>query len=1076
MNIIPKNVDPSKDYVDPGYLPPLTVNGLVYNGVYAHTGVIDALTQTNKTGYSDPNFNIINSINKSIAFQQQTDTNWISSTDFGGPNSAPVILTYNLSVTTYYNNISFDVLNVPCFVEIGYYSFDINTGLYDIWSALPGTSTFIIAGGSDIYTTTDWLHQEYNAPSTLSGINNLVLRITRNQPVQSQSSSSGPTQIAYSIGIQNFSIKLQIQQESDIPLSVLSGTSAITTQNRFGFAESYTFKNNPVANAFSGINSGLYWKCAPQPVQDSIVFFYAQVSNTTPTTINRIFINPLYSGCKFNIYYTTNTISGSVTDPGQFTWTPIQRDFTLRKGIYEIPTTMCTYLKFEFTRLVAEAYDLPFDTVTKTINAFPYEVEQYYQEIESNIINSNSILYSSLGSSSSSVQSISSAPLNNSTIFGSANNAVANVNSWPNLSALNASQVGNTTTVAMNTPSTIVDPSSSYKTIGVNGQYNNQTNTEFLQRRFPNVSQHEYTSVIIEQSWHQVYFAGVQYVTAFMENNFDDLRTLPGNFISANGTTSGFATFPAYSGSNPATTAVDYVGLNPDMIALTPWFSTIDTFKSFNIGGLTTDWKSFLTDNQVLLNDTTNLITNNAFITPVSNLGSSTIISVAGVSGTSYGVKTGSYYSISNFIGYNDANFVPVSGTALSWSGMGGTTITGTSVTAVISGVLLGTFSGMSVSGGGYTASYNFTIPGVYSPSGTQSWTLQFGTPSFGTVGYASYIPVSGTSFGAVNYYFLVNAQTPGNASGVPTSSTTLTSYTQFVDPNNGYSAINGTTVSGSITTVTSGIGSNIVAITGTNYTTSGMPSNTIKFVVSGTAGTPYNLYQLGAFNAPTSVWVGPQDRKNMRVSGVARILLPISNNGSYRASLYAIDPNGNLIEVAHKVFLPGTIPLNTWVDIEVQSFSGLNYSNFSMQIQQTNSSVNEIFYVSMLSPFYHPVRYEYITTSGSTNWQQITTGINDHNTYISTISGLPASGVQVRLTALDPNVYISGLSIIPRYKQSPYYADLRIDYLGTSKTNELSIRRDIASKPYFLLNKYPYPSRFQLSNVAGTVTNYFIS
>ena len=128
-----------------------------------------------------------------------------------------------------------------------------------------------------------------------------------------------------------------------------------------------------------------------------------------------------------------------------------------------------------------------------------------------------------------------------------------------------------------------------------------------------------------------------------------------------------------------------------------------------------------------------------------------------------------------------------------------------------------------------------------------------------------------------------------------------------------------------------------------------------------------------------------------------------------------------------------------------------------------------------MLSPFYHPVRYEYITSSGATNWQPITLGINDPNSYIATISGLPASGIQVRATGLDSNVFISGISIIPKYKQSPYYADLYIDYLGTSKTNEVSSRRDIAHKPYFLLNTYPYPARFNLNNIASTVTNYYI-
>lgn len=1061
MAILPQNTNPLMDYVDNVVSPPLTMDGLVYNGVYAYTGVVDTLTQNKKTGYTDPNLNVTNGINNSIAFQQVQSTSWISATDFGGTNSAPVILTYNLSSTTYYNTITFDVLNVPCYVELGYYAYDTFTGLYDTWTALPGDSSFIIAGGSNIYTTTDWLRQQYIAPTTLSGVNNIALRITREQLVQSANYTTGPTNIAYSVGVGNFNIKLQITQKTDVPNSVVSGTSSITTQNRFNFAENYTFSNNPVANVFSGAKSGVYWKSGPQPTSDSIVFFYAKVSDPAPTTINRLYVNPMYSKCSFNVYYTTNTGSA---DPGTFVWTPIQRDFVLRKGIYEIPTVTCTYLKFEFTKLVAEPYDLPFDSVSRQINVFPYDVEEYYSSIETNIADANAVKYSPLGSSTVTQQNVSTQRLSNSTLFGYASNAVSNTDSWPSLTALNASQMGNTSTVGMNTLSSVVDPSSSYKTINENGKYNHQSYTQFLQRRFPDTRVHSYTTINIQQTWHQAYFAGIQYITAFYEKKFDDLTTTPGSFISSNGTTSGFVS-----------QNINYVGLNPDTICLTPWYNTIDTFKSFNIAGLTTDWQSFLTDDQVLLNDTYDLIPINSKFSKATNLGTSSVIAFTQASGgQAYGVKTGPYPSSNNLAGYNDANFLPASGTALAWTGLGSTTVTGVTVTGYVSGYAT-VYSGMSVSGGSFATSYTFTIPNTYSPSGTQAWKLDFGTPSLGTIGYATYIPASGSSFGGFNYYFFVNAQTPGNALGVPTSGTTISAYTQYLDPNNSNAVIPGTTFSGSTVTVVSGTGSNILTITGTNSTTNGLPSNTLRFVVSGTNSVPYNLFQFGIYDKPALKWTGVVDRTNMRVSGVARILLPFTNNGTYRASLLANDQNGTQTELAYKQYGSNSLPTNTWIDLEVEAFSGTNYTNFVMQLEQTNTSVSETFYTSLLSPFYHPVRYEYITSSGATNWQPITLGINNPNSYIATISGLPASGIQVRATGLDGNVFISGISIIPKYKQSPYYADLYIDYLGTSKTNEVSSRRDIAHKPYFLLNTYPYPERFNLNNIASTVTNYYI-
>jgi hypothetical protein len=128
-----------------------------------------------------------------------------------------------------------------------------------------------------------------------------------------------------------------------------------------------------------------------------------------------------------------------------------------------------------------------------------------------------------------------------------------------------------------------------------------------------------------------------------------------------------------------------------------------------------------------------------------------------------------------------------------------------------------------------------------------------------------------------------------------------------------------------------------------------------------------------------------------------------------------------------------------------------------------------------MLAPFYHPIRYEYITQSGATNWQPIIYGVNDPNVFIATVSGVPASGIQVRMTALDPNVYISGVSVVPYYKQNSYYAGLDINYIGNGKSNEWEARVNVANKPYFQLNKDYYPTNFAINNIASTVTPYIL-
>ena len=1173
MAILPNNTDPSKDYVIPGYSPALTADGLVYNRIYAQTGVIDALKTTKKTGYTDPSTSIINGLNNSTTFDQALQQYWISSQQFGGDSSVPVVLTYNMSTPTYYNNINFSVLNVPCYVEIGYYD------AKDNWNALPGVSTYVINGGSDIHTTTDWLYLSYSAPSTQNtgnaSNNSLSLRITRNQNVQTTNTPL-PTSIAYSVGVDNFSIKLQVQTATDVPTSVISGTSNIIAQNRFGFIENYSYSNNPVNNVFN--NDNTYWKCAPQPTGDSIVYFYALTGNITtnatfavsgatvnsatisgiaptramltgtntpytvpsydddnnpldfipvntaylgyqdtngkivmyyplispinfdiyaqrvgsvytttmssplpylppsgskfilsdgsmtPNSINRLYFDPLYSGCKFNIYFTTDY---GYEDPSAFKWTPIQRDFVLRKGIYELPNISCTYLKFEFTQLIPEIYDLPFDSITKVINVFPPDVEQYYSDIESSILNANSVQYSNIGNNNN-PQSATTNNINSSTLFGTASNTLANQNSWPQLSALNVSQLGNTTTMANNSSSYVIDPTSSYKLLDANGRYNNASYTQFLQRRFPYAGTHKYTQITLDQTWHESYFTGIKYLTAFYEQQYDDLRGTPKNLTSNLGTTSGFL------GQN-----INYVSMNPDDYAVTPWFSTIDKFKSFNIGALTSDWNSFLTDAQVLMNDKSVLSTQyytNAVGTSIGKLGTSTIVQISqSVSGFVYGMRSPNYPQSNNQASYNDANFISYN----NWhavSGTTGVTITPTTVTWV-SGTISGTSSGININNNSYTVGYNFTLPGVYSNNGVSPWTVQFGTAEFGSVGYGVYNPLTD----GVHYYFYVGAQVSGTSSGFPSVTTSLSCYTQFINPTTG-SGITGTLVSGNTTSFTSGTsGSNLTALTGTNFNSyasfSGIPSNTIQFVISGSTSNAYNLYQFGTFQSPTSTWMSPQDRNNMRVSANARIFLPFTDKGTYRVSLYANNPSGSLVELAYKQFTSGTLPLNTWFDVELETFTGFNYSGFYVSVIQTDVSVSEVFYISMLSPFYHPIRFEYTNISGSNypnNYQYITGKINDPTYFVNT-SGTLASGIQVRMTALDPNAFISGLSVIPYYKQSPYYAELNIDYIGNSKTNETSSRRSVANKPYFQLNGDIFPQKFSITQVVGTNTPYAV-
>ena len=76
MTLSPKYSNPLRSYTGTN-TPPITVDGLVVDGVYAVTGVIDTVTQTTNT-YQDPLTNQVSSVG-SYSFPQNLNANeWYS--------------------------------------------------------------------------------------------------------------------------------------------------------------------------------------------------------------------------------------------------------------------------------------------------------------------------------------------------------------------------------------------------------------------------------------------------------------------------------------------------------------------------------------------------------------------------------------------------------------------------------------------------------------------------------------------------------------------------------------------------------------------------------------------------------------------------------------------------------------------------------------------------------------------------------------------------------------------------------------------------------------------------------------
>jgi hypothetical protein len=979
MTLNPKYQNPLKSYIN-GNNPPITVDGLVVDGVYAVTGVIDTVTQTNNT-YQDPLSNQISNVG-SYSFSQNLNTNqWFSGIVDDQVNTT-YQLTFQLNRDTYLNTVTFELLQVPLTWTLNLVTQSGTTQL----------STGVITE----FNSNNWQYFEVLLGQTyLLQASGSTLQLVLTKTL---------TGSQYQFGVTNFLIQLNVETLQDVTVNntVVSG---ITTQNVLGFVESYNPNIYSINNINDAPGSGTYWKCSPQPVGDSIVYFVLDLGGLL--TINSMYIDPLYTGTVFNLYYSYDNSY----------WYPVQRDFRLKKGMYQLPTIFARYLKFEFTQLTPEPYDLKFDSVQKTISVFPDWVDNFYTLSERaipDIANQNYAISSAVTPTSSYNTSIST-----NTFYGSAANTLNNLNG-PNSTFSSANSVNSNTT--------ITDPTVSYKTVqsvaGLGSQYNPVTDVAFITRRFPYASQHVYKQVPINQTWHEAYFTGIKTLQFFKINqnvqmdypDFTDYFTSNALTIVSGSTTATFRNPQIITNTISGTTyslvsGTGYTGLAGSKV-ITNNLKTFSNYSSFKFASLSSDWVPYLTNSQTVLLGS-NLAT--LGIT-VSGIQSSTNTQ----STTNYGVWT----------------FTP----------------SGNPIQSYVQSAAVGNAQNL------------LTIPEALVTSGT-GWSGPINSSQVVTNASISGVstinipllgntPWEGPEYGGANY----SSDPYGSTSAL--GSIQPRSYTFLITGSGTGTATPYVTYSGTSTTTYSGTP---VSISGSGnfftFTTS-QPTNTsvvsFSIAVSGSVSFSNAGYFLGATGFTPSSWSTPLVASGMRISAVARVYLPNTNFGTYKCTLYS---NGS--ELAHKQF--SNIPLRTWVDIEVPftlTQGYYNSSNFSAKLTQTNGQ-GEVYSLSMLGIFYNPVAWEYCSDGTGSNWNWITTGINDPNTNIN-LRG-PSNQIQLRATILQDGSQISAVSLVPNYTQSPYYSTTQINYLGDPKTNELSWKRTPGQRPLFQLRQELHPAQYDI-------------
>jgi hypothetical protein len=458
----------------------MSVDGIVVDRVYGATGVLDALQNTTGAQYQDPNSNQINPPAQISLPNQGNSSVWYSSLVDDVYNTG-FALSFQFSKETYINYVTFDILNVPCSWQLL-----LVNGNY---SPIVGGS--LLAQGIVNGTNSQgWINfeEQLNETYEFNSSTNLVLVINKL-----------PTGTQYSFGVQNFLTKLIVKQISDIEVNG-SLIDSFTVQNSLGFIESY----NPVVYNYSNFQipnqESVYWKSTPQPVKDAVVWFTLDFGQTE--VINRMYVDPLYTGCSFNLYWSSDNTN----------WTPINQDLTLHKGIYNLEPICARYLKLEFSQLVPEVYDLPLESINRVIQVFPDYIDTYFLGLENTLLNAPAQTYNNLVGNSPNIL------YNTSPSITSSYGALAG--------QLNSNQYGGSPSnlglanLGSNTSSySVIDPTVSYKNLqniaNEGSIFSNVGDTPFMNRRFYQYGPHEYKYVLIDQTWHEAYFVGIKYLSFY---------------------------------------------------------------------------------------------------------------------------------------------------------------------------------------------------------------------------------------------------------------------------------------------------------------------------------------------------------------------------------------------------------------------------------------------------------------------------------------------------------------------------------------------------------------------------------
>ena len=177
--------------------------------------------------------------------------------------------------------------------------------------ALPGTIYPMSAGQEghpQHYGAGHWVQHDFDIKPVQASVIRIVLvrLITQAGPVDQHGN-----QVDYSLGVRNFSVGYRIQNRADVPYTP---RSPILLNDRTSFASTTDILGSSVAlslretGASNLLTSGV-WRSEVQPLTDAVVSLYVDARDLygQAQTVDRIFLDPLTSGVRMNLYSTSDS-------------------------------------------------------------------------------------------------------------------------------------------------------------------------------------------------------------------------------------------------------------------------------------------------------------------------------------------------------------------------------------------------------------------------------------------------------------------------------------------------------------------------------------------------------------------------------------------------------------------------------------------------------------------------------------------------------------------------------------------------------------------------------------------------